>query len=346
MTDNKARLNYIDFAKALAIILVGVGHYGNVSALKCFIYMFHIPLFFIVSGMTFNPSKYRFLLFLKRKVKGLLLPWVGGVVLFIAFQNICSILGLSVGRKVSFLSIIGRIIINIRGSKYDPIFWFLPALFLAEIILYFVLKLVNNMRKEIIWLVLIGFVSVVFMIFINKAWPWSLDILPISLLFLTYGFILNKYLFESLKTSKGIIKSGFLLIGLLVGIINKIISKKDVDIFSNQYGNPLLMILAAILLSTFFILVGIYVNNRVILFIGENSLKYYILQSVAFPVSDILLALLLNRLLKYDYSYDQRILDNIILQITAIINIGIVVLLWNKIITVIKSNICVNKTTN
>lgn len=53
----KKRLNYIDDAKALAIFLMIVGHLGYYKITDLLIYGFHIPLFFIVSGMFFNPDR-------------------------------------------------------------------------------------------------------------------------------------------------------------------------------------------------------------------------------------------------------------------------------------------------
>lgn len=51
--ESKQRLEYIDSAKAIAIILVIVGHcywLGSVPKLGNLIYSFHMPLFFVVSG--------------------------------------------------------------------------------------------------------------------------------------------------------------------------------------------------------------------------------------------------------------------------------------------------------
>ena len=52
---NSKRINYIDIAKGLAIICVIIGHtfakYDKLDRLVItFIYSFHVPLFFILSG--------------------------------------------------------------------------------------------------------------------------------------------------------------------------------------------------------------------------------------------------------------------------------------------------------
>ena len=56
------RLEYIDSAKAIAIILVIVGHchwLGAIPNLGSFIYSFHMPLFFIVSGFFMKQLSFR-----------------------------------------------------------------------------------------------------------------------------------------------------------------------------------------------------------------------------------------------------------------------------------------------
>lgn len=52
----KVRENWIDWAKSIGIMLVIMGHYGMGDKIYgTFIYAFHMPLFFIVSGYLFAP---------------------------------------------------------------------------------------------------------------------------------------------------------------------------------------------------------------------------------------------------------------------------------------------------
>ncbi len=45
-----SRLQYIDVLKGIAIILVLIGHRSVNEYVTVFIYMFHMPLFFFISG--------------------------------------------------------------------------------------------------------------------------------------------------------------------------------------------------------------------------------------------------------------------------------------------------------
>ena len=50
------RVDYLDYAKGIAIILVVLGHIFSGGNIKTYIYSFHMPLFFIISGYLFNYS--------------------------------------------------------------------------------------------------------------------------------------------------------------------------------------------------------------------------------------------------------------------------------------------------
>lgn len=67
------RINWIDMAKGLAIVCVVLGHSGY-STIELFVNSFHMPLFFIIAGYTFN-SKKDASSFITQKSIRLLLPY-------------------------------------------------------------------------------------------------------------------------------------------------------------------------------------------------------------------------------------------------------------------------------
>lgn len=68
------RIEYIDLAKGVGIILVVIGHSISGIGYK-FIYSFHMPLFFFLSGMCFSIEKYPyFASFLAKRAKQILVP--------------------------------------------------------------------------------------------------------------------------------------------------------------------------------------------------------------------------------------------------------------------------------
>lgn len=76
-TDISGRIQWVDLAKGIAILLVIIGHTEGIPhVIRGIIYSFHMPLFFILSGCTSNCSdtKERLLSRLKKTAKGLILP--------------------------------------------------------------------------------------------------------------------------------------------------------------------------------------------------------------------------------------------------------------------------------
>lgn len=75
LNDGK-RIAYIDTAKAFAIILMVVGHTSVPKVLSDWIWSFHMPFFFFVSGMTTNWQKRKMTEFIRARVQVLLIPFV------------------------------------------------------------------------------------------------------------------------------------------------------------------------------------------------------------------------------------------------------------------------------
>ena len=89
MTQTAKRLDHIDIAKAIGLLLVIYGHTFRISMRAVypwcafsytFVYRFHVPLLFLLSGMgcTLTMQKNRSLSarqFVRKKAHSLLLPW-------------------------------------------------------------------------------------------------------------------------------------------------------------------------------------------------------------------------------------------------------------------------------
>lgn len=77
------RILYIDFAKAIAIVLVVIGHYIPINhpiwygEMREVIYGFHMPLFMFASGFVYSATvrKEPYTAFIVRKIKRLMVPY-------------------------------------------------------------------------------------------------------------------------------------------------------------------------------------------------------------------------------------------------------------------------------
>lgn len=73
------RAQWIDSAKGLGILLIVIGHvYSTItpSILYVYIYAFHVPLFFFISGVTLRPGAGPFASVVAKKVRTLIVPYL------------------------------------------------------------------------------------------------------------------------------------------------------------------------------------------------------------------------------------------------------------------------------
>lgn len=84
------RENWIDWAKALGILLVVMGHSVYASKdVTSFIFVIHMPLFFFVSGYLFKTSRSWYEISISN-VKTLLIPYIGfNIIGFSYYLAIC-----------------------------------------------------------------------------------------------------------------------------------------------------------------------------------------------------------------------------------------------------------------
>lgn len=74
---SKQRLGWIDISKGSGMLLIMLGHAPIPEELKKAIYTFHVPLFFLLSGILFSVQKYSsFGSFFKRKFITLVVPYL------------------------------------------------------------------------------------------------------------------------------------------------------------------------------------------------------------------------------------------------------------------------------
>ncbi|MBR3304743.1 MAG: acyltransferase family protein [Christensenellaceae bacterium] len=181
----------IDIARGLACLLVVVGHVPTIpSFLHTWIYSFHMPLFFIISGIVLNSNDY-FPVFLKKRVKSLLVPYFALNLCAWIIETIIRVAGSvfaspSIGTRTIFDNFVGTII-GYRLTNYYYILWFVIALFFGLILAYGIVRI----RNSFLWNVVIGISLIVCNAFIWRyvnGMPLSLD-----MVFLSTGFILIEY---------------------------------------------------------------------------------------------------------------------------------------------------------
>lgn len=137
---NKVRITYISVAKGIGIILVVIGHCTIFTYLKNYIYLFHMPLFFFISGYLFlDDSCQNIFHYTIKKIKRLYIPFLlCNLFALIFHQWFCKIgiyssseLFTSVGE---FLKHVVKIFLCIKMEDIVAPLWFLPIMMVTSII--------------------------------------------------------------------------------------------------------------------------------------------------------------------------------------------------------------------
>jgi len=139
----KERIKWLDTAKGIGIVLVVLGHVHIPDPAGKYIFAFHIPLFFLVSGYLFGMMKPTgFAGFLKKKTRSLIVPYVAFfLILYIYVVAIGSRYGENTPKDFStpikglFFSSADYI-----TGIFTPM-WFLPCLFTTEMMFFWISRL-------------------------------------------------------------------------------------------------------------------------------------------------------------------------------------------------------------
>ena len=209
----KQRINWIDWAKVFAIYLVVLGHLlsktGREGYIFNFIYSFHMPFFFFISGYLFTVKENNFRSFLKGSIRSLLVPYV----LLNLIGNFFLIPTWVLAKQWPLDQLFYFITADGRGEPGPT--WFLVCLFQVRLLSYFIV------RQTSVWRLLV----VSFCILIAYLFPfhlyWRIDTVFMVIPFYIAGYELkSKLSFFSSKISFFILLLIVLLLTMIMGYSN------------------------------------------------------------------------------------------------------------------------------
>lgn len=280
------RLSWLDVGKGLGMILVIFAHTELPYEIKKYIYTFHVPLFFFLSGYLFNSDDMPFKTFFMKKFKGLIVPYLWFSLITYLWLVFKFIIGLTGDAKVDILyaPILGTFyaIRDSAGSIHNGTLWFVTCLVCVELLFFFFIRTSKGNIKSLgIMLFISSVIGHVYSAYIAKPLPWSIDAALSVIAFYGIGYLLNKYqyLLEKLMNFKYVIL--LFLINMVTGSLNSM-----VDIFANKFGNYILFYTGAISGTLVVVVLIKYLNTSFTLeYIGKNTFILLALhQSVIFDV--------------------------------------------------------------
>ena len=239
-TNNVNRIRWIDTARCLGLCLILFCHipprYGSFHDL---IYCFHVPLFFLLSGIFLKDDIS--LNGIRRSFKRLIIPYF---IYNIILQLILCIYTLIHGGHPLPGLIASTMGALIGSSKVESPWhllvgpsWFPPALFIARIVAQISIRILNCATNKLLATVLIGFA-----LFGLYYWPhthlswcfWSFDAAILGSYFIIFGHLMRNIFLRigELSTSAKILL--FVAAGMALWLLN---INGTANMFRGEYGN-------------------------------------------------------------------------------------------------------------
>lgn len=291
LNNSKKRDDWIDFCKFIIIFYMVWGHVGMPAALDKYIHVFHMPIFFFLSGYLFNIDKIKnFKTFLIKKTKALLVPYF----LFpIAIYCFWVIVYKFINKPIPETQLSlwrGLFTVNAIISPFAAVQWFLTCLFLVEIMFYIIIRIIKSNRIVLIpILILFSLMGYYYTNVINFRLYWGLDTALTALVFYGVGYLLNdinNHRIKSLVFSPSLFKLIILFIlSLIFTSLNGYVNMRTL-----QYSNYFLYYLSSLTSIMMYIMLAMYVcktkkinSSKVhmgLLYIGQNTLVVLVLNQL------------------------------------------------------------------
>lgn len=275
------RIEWIDIWKGIGIVTVVVGHIVQVP-LKNYIYWFHMPLFFFISGYLFRPNN-DYYNFFRNKSKSFLVPYLTFLILLTIPEYL--LYYFQATDSSIFSKLAKMTVYKIAGGAYIygwfDVFWFITCLFFTQQLYNFIYcQFQGDKKHRLIFFSIIIATYFLAMIdsylFPQKNLPWGLNIMLFALPFYFLGhFVAQSSFFNKINFQVLIL----VLIVFTLGIIfnDKLGININMDLKKKQYGFILLNIILP--LSGIFITqyLAILINkithlNQALISLGKSSL--------------------------------------------------------------------------
>ena len=259
------RLEVFDIAKGIGIILMVLGHCCGIR-LYNWIYCFHMPLFFIMSGMFFVPEKYSFRVFLQKRIRQLIVP------LIIFLLVIVSLYLLLMPEK----NILGSFRLGLPGAL-----WFLWVLFIIET-LYFGIDRALNSNKFLLLSVAVASAIFAKWLDVNSygSRSWYINSIFVAIPFYCIGHAFGKQLKRIVGVSINKVYTVILSVLLLfVPLVVTFYTNETILIWNNKVPSPIILYYSLAICGT----MGVFyiskffdeTNSKIITvlsFLGRNTI--------------------------------------------------------------------------
>ena len=301
------RNRQIEIAKFIGIILVVVGHSFGAGVFAAKLY--HMPLFFFISGLTLNTGD-KFSVFIEKRIKRLYIPFIIYEVVYLFVSPWFYQIGIGTDRYDNINEVISALLHIVLFDNYNillsPI-WFVTALFFSSICAYWLYKIVSLVKYTLlhaggaVLLVYIG-------LWLGKAdalllphsynFPKSVSVVIMACGYILLGIIVNDSSELTILIGKNKLQHVIYMVVFILLIIFERITLLHADMRSNSYDYMLLQPIFAIIgISAVFIMSNIFTNlmdkfdlvyvRKVAMYVSSHTFSIMCLHPVSFKVVGI-----------------------------------------------------------
>lgn len=300
------QINSVTYTKALAIMLVVLGHAFYKTPIESWVNLVHVPAFFFMSGYCFKESHLdKPYFFFKRRIEGLYIPFIKWGLLFLLFHNVFYNFGIYnatygyngsasyVYSLTDFFDKAKNILLFDGNERLLGAYWFLSSLFFGYLFFYFTLKVLSRIRYGNIIAGGILLAATVILCYINKSF-YMISFRNFMAAFVIWaGYIYRGY------DCRFHLSNGFILFSMCVMTIISLLANIS---FVNVLFTSLLPFIFVSILSS----IGLFgicskIENcrsnliiKILQYIGNNTLTILTWHFTSFVLVSILIVNLCN----------------------------------------------------
>ena len=288
--DDNTRLLYVDYYKAISIILVVLAHLSPANTgLKTWISSFNMPAFFFASGLFLKSDQDQTIgetwRFIRKRLQGLMIPFFFWGIIYAPF-SFTNLAELTYGSHVM-----------LKRAETLTYLWFLPTLFMSLLFFAaarFVLKKFFILPAKLA-LVAASFLIAWLLPASKIGYPWCFDVA-----FSAFGFLLlGNISLPMIKAIRGFCKNqkaGIAIFGLATAVsfvgtlsyrLNLANLAERVLMAEAKYGSMPLFLLTALSGILFTMAVSLLLDSifaptgrvsRALTYVGKNTLAIFVVQ--------------------------------------------------------------------
>lgn len=228
----ETRVKWIDVLKLLGIIAIFCGHLGEgAKQLHDFVFCYHVPLFFFVSGIfSGNSKELSFKDAVKKRFGQIMIPYI-----FLAVINMGVIIATSDEDFIIYLKCIKQFIFGIRNQVPAGSLWFFSCIFCTGVLFEILRRLLKRNILILLASVALYFISITLFPnnpIVQPSWVWNIDSACYYLIYYALGYVLHMKLIALMDRKQGMDKkvTVLLLIGIafLTGYVMSVYLQEDI----------------------------------------------------------------------------------------------------------------------